>query len=1028
MSDFTINRRNFLKSLGIVGGGTMVACNTMAPEELLTAYLTPPVEMIPGVAAYYATVCRACPAGCGIVARTREARPVKLEGNPVHPINRGRLCARGQAFIQGLYGRDRVRVPRLTREGEQVDTSWKDAEAEVFDKLRSARSFGLITSLESGAFEDLVSDLGRELPKLTHVQHEPAVPTSLATAVGMLFGRREMPRIQLAGTTRLVSLGADFLDAWVSPVELARQWADRHGMAGDRALAMDYVGPRRNLTAIAADRYHAADPAGVERLALALLHGVFAARRSRLTPQEAASVESIIAQLGPRPGDAGLPAAAVTRFVERLSRADKGLVLFGGSEVTGERAVAAHTAVLATNYLLGAVGDAIRFGEEHALGKADSDALVLELIESAASGDIDVLLIAGANPALTLPGVADELARAKAYTVALSHTDDDTTRLADAVLPVHHPLESWGDYRLTREITGLMQPVRAPLHDTRHLGDLLIDLVQGAGRATSHASFKDYVIQRWTRAHGRERPVDPRLLADGGPPEPPPGSTLTGSKRLEPGQWEGMLVDGGKFDADGRGSAPRLFPAGLSRLPKLGDEKVPPKPPAKADGTTSIARLIIPTSNMLYDGRHSTDDWLREVPCPTTQVAWDIPAELSEDVAAAAGVREGDLIEIASKAGKLEVAAIVESGLAPGTVALPPGGGRADLKHGEGTANPIELLAAKTDALSGELVRAGLPVKIKRVKSGSVVCAMGSPRSEGRLLALSMPLSDVRAGRYPVLTRHGQQSAEEAAGHEAHPVPMPHQEQGGTRPADNAYALQEHAEHRWGMVIDLDLCIGCSACAVACYAENNIPVVGREEVGLGRELSWIRIEPHVFGEGESERVQWLPVMCQQCDNAPCESVCPVFAASHTTDGLNAQIYNRCIGTRYCANNCPYKVRRFNYFDYEREKPGNEQLNPDVTVRSRGVMEKCTFCIQRIREVQNRRQVEGRPLADGEIVPACVQTCPTGAITFGDFKQQEWRMSELARDPRGYRLLDYMVNTRPGVVYLRKVLTDDEGQG
>jgi molybdopterin-containing oxidoreductase family iron-sulfur binding subunit len=309
-----------------------------------------------------------------------------------------------------------------------------------------------------------------------------------------------------------------------------------------------------------------------------------------------------------------------------------------------------------------------------------------------------------------------------------------------------------------------------------------------------------------------------------------------------------------------------------------------------------------------------------------------------------------------------------------------------------------------------------------------VVSAMGSPRSEGRLLALSMSLTDARAGRFPVLTRHGQLTGEEARESSAHPVPMPHQEQGGTRPSDNMYSLQQHAEHRWGMVVDLDLCIGCSACAVACYAENNIPVVGREEVALGRELSWIRIEPHLFGEGKNERVQWLPVMCQQCDNAPCESVCPVYASSHTADGLNAQIYNRCIGTRYCANNCPYKVRRFNYFDYEREQPANQQLNPDVTVRSRGVMEKCTFCIQRIREVQNKRKVRGAELNDGEIVPACVQTCPTGAISFGDFNQPEWKMSQLARDPRGYRLLDYMVNTRPGVVYLRRVLTDDEDEG
>ena len=317
--------------------------------------------------------------------------------------------------------------------------------------------------------------------------------------------------------------------------------------------------------------------------------------------------------------------------------------------------------------------------------------------------------------------------------------------------------------------------------------------------------------------------------------------------------------------------------------------------------------------------------------------------------------------------------------------------------------------------------------RVVQVGPGSLVTTMGSGRSEGRHLYLSVDAEEARAGRYPRMTRHGEEHPDEHGALHGDPLPMPHDEIAaeGSRDAGNIVPGQRYSEHRWGMVVDLDLCTGCGACAVACYAENNVPVVGSVEVGRGRELSWIRLEKHVFGEGSDERWRCLPVMCQQCDNAPCEVVCPVFASHHTKDGLNAQIYNRCVGTRYCANNCPYKARRFNYFDYPREEPGNQQLNPDVTVRSRGVAEKCTFCVQRIREVTSRAKAERRPVRDGEIVPACVQTCPTGALHFGDFKQQNWAMSRLARDPRGYRLLDYHANTRPGVVYLRKVDSDPE---
>ncbi len=1025
-----VDRRNFLKSMGIVSGTAVMSCNRMAPEEKLSAYLTPPVEMVPGVAAYYATVCRACSAGCGILVKTREARPIKLEGNPAHPVNRGALCARGQAFIQSLYSRARIKTPLMRQDGQLVAVGWSKALKAVARQMKGADTLGLLTGAQSGSFKSLINDINDNLAPIQHVMTEPVALSSMAAAAKALFGVHRVPRIDLSGVDQLISLGADLLDTFVSPVELSRQWAERHGVAAGRQLQLDYVGSRRNLTATAADRWYCRGAGDVEQLAVGLLHRVFQSKRPTLSAAVARAVNAAIDKLGPAPKLESDTQKVQTELTSRLLAAKSGLVLFGGAEVLGAQATAVQAAVLLTNYLIGAIGPALKFEPNHILSNINSEQEVLDLLEASAQGTAEVLFIHQANPVYTLPqaaGITTALAKTK-MVVALASEMDETAALADVVLPVHHPLESWGDYELTDGIAGLMQPVRAPLYDSKHVGDLLIELVAHAGTKLSHKRFKDYLVRHWSKwsvQPGYQASV-PSLPAPGDPPDGGPEPAAPAPTKVErptelsDREWEEMLVRGGRFlDAGG----PQLTKMKLyanAELPRFAAR------PAKGS-----VELIVPLSPSLYDGRGAPLDWLREVPDSLLQTAWEIPAEIATDVARANGLTTGDRAELKSASGQVQVKVIIDDDLAPGTVALRPGGGREVSRHTEDTANPMALLGGKTDPTSGELSRRET-ITLSRIDSGELTSVMGHPNSEGRLLALSMNLDDFNRGQYPIITRHGQVEPAEhphehkdgADHHHPQPVPMPHDDEKnrGKPLKDNVYPLQDLPDHRWGMVIDLDKCTGCGACAVACYAENNVPVVGKAEIQLGRELSWLRIEKHVFSGDGTSRVQFLPVMCQQCDNAPCEAVCPAFAASHTRDGLNAQIYNRCIGTRYCSNNCPYKVRRFNYFDYTREKPANQQLNPDVTVRTRGVMEKCTFCIQRIREAQNRHQVDKTPLEDGEITTACAQTCPTGAISFGDFKRPEWAMSKLAKDPRGYRLLDYMVNTRPGVVYLRRVNT------
>jgi anaerobic selenocysteine-containing dehydrogenase/Fe-S-cluster-containing dehydrogenase component len=966
-----LDRRDFLKSLGLVGATSLAGCSG-APLQNLYSYLTPDESLVPGLAYWYATVCRACPAGCGILVRTREGRPVKLEGNPGHPVNRGSLCARGQAFVQGLYGRDRVTRPLVRRDGQLVEAGWEEALKLVVEKLESARKVGYLGGLESGAFEDLLYDFLASFPETEKVIYEPLAPVSMANASAMLFFRQEIPDIDLEGVDYLVSVGADLLDAWLSPVQFSRQWAEGHGFQAGRRMRMEYAGPRRNLTANSADRWHPIPPDGGVDLLHAIAAGLFKLKRQGMQPSEVRAVESVLERFT----ESAAAPIAVERIVDRLAAAERGLVLFGGADVLTADATRGQMLAMIINIMTGAAGSALRYGENSAWSKASGSHHAIGLLES----ESDALVIYNADPVATLPGAAgaEKKLLDAPFVLALAWERNATTDAADVVLPVHHPLESWGDYEVNERVVGLMQPVRQPLHDSRHVGDLMIELATALGNRPRHAEYKRYVVAR--RAAGR---------------------AFDSSGQ---GDWEEALVRGGEF-------LPVSEPARLSFSPSAAAEL----PAATEKPAGSGPLLITPVSASLYDGRSAKRDWLLEVPDSLTQTAWEIPLEIPPGLAGEQGIEDGDLIKMIAGNGELTAKAYVNSGLVEGTVALRLGG------------EVMSLLDTTSDPGSRELARVQTHVTLEKIGRGALVSTSGGARSEGRHLYLSVADEQAQTGHFPQMTRHGEEHPDEHGHFHGAPLPMPHDEIAieGSRDEGTITKLQEHPQHRWGLVVDLDLCTGCGACSVACYAENNIPIVGSEEVGRGRELSWIRLEKHVFGEGPDERWRFLPVMCQQCDNAPCETVCPVFASYHTADGLNAQVYNRCVGTRYCSNNCPYKVRRFNWFDYEREKPANQQLNPDVTVRSRGVMEKCTFCVQRIREVTNRAKAEKRPVRDGEIQPACVQTCPTGALQFGDFKQQEWAMSRLARDPRGYRLLDFHANTRPGVVYLRKVDSDPE---
>jgi len=434
----------------------------------------------------------------------------------------------------------------------------------------------------------------------------------------------------------------------------------------------------------------------------------------------------------------------------------------------------------------------------------------------------------------------------------------------------------------------------------------------------------------------------------------------------------------------------------------------------KRIGTASTDLVFTATPSIrFFDGRGANRPWLCEIPDPLSRIAWQTPVMLHPDTARQKGLAQQDIIRIQSESGALEAPVYVSETVSRNVMVMPIGQGHlAYGRYARKTGlNPISLLSAKTNQDSGGCSFSLDKVSITRTgRSMPLAHTDGSRTQDGRTFALSVGLEELQKGR-------PHEKSGLTMGNFPLTLPLPE----GYDPARDFYPPHDHKDYRWGMVVDLDRCIGCAACAAACYAENNVGIVGVDRVLEGREMAWLSIIRYHDPE-RMEKITFLPMLCQHCDNAPCESVCPVYAPHHNKEGLNNQIYNRCIGTRFCSQNCPYKVRRFNWFDWKWPEPMNLQLNPDVTVRSKGVMEKCSFCVQRIKAAHDIAKNEKRSIRDGEVQPACVQTCPTGALVFGSLMDLNSRLRKLVNDSRAYQAIGY-VNTKPAVIYLKKVLAD-----
>jgi Fe-S-cluster-containing dehydrogenase component/anaerobic selenocysteine-containing dehydrogenase len=1015
-TETSVNRRDFLLLAGFALAGTTAAGCRRASVQHALPLLVQPEGNVAGRSYQYASVCGGCSAGCGMLVKTRDGRPIKLEGNPEHPLSRGGLCAVGQASLLGLYDQHRLDAPQ--RDGKevpwlQVDKAIRSKLQALRDKGRKGRAVRFLTGpVISPTTRLLIQRFLSTFPDARHVVLDPRGGSAILEAHARTHGIRALPHFHFDRADVVVSFDADFLGTWISPVEFTSAYQAGRRPQGNPPRMSYHVQfeSRMSLTGSKADQRLCVRPGDIG-LILSHLAARLAVRAEKPLPAE-------------RLEDPPVAGRFLDHLVEVLWQSRRrSLVVCGQQDVTVQ--------VLCNfiNHLLGNYGTTVDLAQpsyQLQAGEGEVEALLGELH----ADRVEALFVFQCNPVHDLPSsetLVKDLQRVPLL-VSCSERPDETTRLAHFVCPVPHFLESWSDAEPIDGLVSLIQPTIAPLGNTRSLLESLTAWMPTPPAGRSPTAY-DLLRTTWeAEVFPRRRKDDTfqafwdQTLHDGFAQVEPlvrwrKNTNVPALAASSVGLMGSPLAQGSLLSAAARRPGdPLPFNSSAVRLVS----QATPSP----DGTFSV---VLYAKVGMPDARHAYNPWLHELPDPISKVTWDNYACLSPAAAERLGLKDGDVVrlEAAEANGEtrvLELPAFVQPGQHDQVVAVALGYGSVHSKRFVGIGPPW-LEAKPTVGADGMVGQNAAPFltwvsgSLRPIRDGvrltrtRQVQALASTQSYHRL---TMPPKLAPAGQESRAILQEATLAEFRQGLGRRSLPM-------AGPEKNLWP-KDHASEgvHWGMVIDHNACTGCSACVIACQVENNIPVVGKDEVRRHRDMHWLRLDRYYADRGTGVDVAHQPMLCQHCGNAPCETVCPVLATVHSSEGLNQQVYNRCVGTRYCANNCPYKVRRFNWFDYAHDdNMENLALNPDVTVRSRGVMEKCTFCVQRIQESKAEASRQGLPVRDGEVQTACQQSCPAKAITFGNLNDSKSRVAQQAHGPRAYRVLDEL-NVRPSVSYLTLV--------
>jgi Fe-S-cluster-containing dehydrogenase component len=961
----SISRRRFLSLLSASAALALGTSCSRIDRGAIVPYTRKPGEIIPGVAAYYASTFQEGLAASGVLVKTREGRPIHIEGNLENGIAHGKTSLRAIGDLLGLYDPDRMKTP--SHKG--ASSTWAEAEQAMRHALSAASLKNKPVLLLTGAVispsqRALLAEMRVALPGLHSVSWEPVAPLSQIRAATALYGEARIPGIHVDQASIILSLQSDFLGTDPNAPVFIRDFAMRRAVS-DPTEAMNrlwVVEGSMTLTGFNADQRVQLRPSRIAAFAFALARLL---NESHSLPLPAGLEPAALKPFAAEPvcNSLGVKVSMIRLLAAELVSAGKKALVLAGDALPWE----AHVACCLLHSMLDAEGNTV---DNHAsLPYPDllTYAQLKDLLAEAAQGKYAAAIFWGANPAYAFPESSlwkNAVAKIP-ETFRIGLYDDETALDCAWRLPEHHWLEAWGDFDAASEFVSLRQPAIGHIHDTRQAEDVLLACMKDL-KPDAAPNYLEYMKSTW---RARIYPSDSLV----------PFETY----------WNAALHDG----CVKRGS---IAQSPLTMNVKAIKDACDVAAKGLVAASSEDMDLVLMPGAGIYDGRYANNGWLNELPDPVTKATWLNPILVSPTDAARLGIKDGRVMAIRAGAKILEAPVVVQPGQATGVMALALGYGRrtGNVASGVGV-NAYPLI--DVNAASPYLVRAKIGEREGPIANQAIPRTQEHSRLEGRDLARSWTLPE-----------YSQKIRLKEGHHEAH------------APA-SLIPDQKFPEHKWGMVVDLSKCVGCSACVIACQSENNIPVVGPERVLVGRGMHWMRIDRYYEGDAKNPRVRCQPIFCQHCDNAPCEIVCPVNATTHSADGLNQMVYNRCVGTRYCSNNCPFKVRRFNFFDYTSTKKEPETLhfNPEVTVRPRGVMEKCTFCVQRIQNAKQRAKVEGRSIRDGEIQPACAAACPAGAIVFGDLNDAASRVAVLSKNNRNYRMLEEL-GIKPSVTYLADI--------